>query len=361
MTRLARGVLLVGGVLSVVAGCGADGPGPEVCRDVRTGPPCTKLSGFGLFRRPEAQEPAEGVWPFEPNSALFSDYTLKYRFLYLPPGTQAQYSEDEGFALPEGTILAKTFAYPLDARRPTEGIRLLETRLLIHRPEGWVALPYVWDEAQQDAVLRPVGTTIDVSWIHTDGQRREINYVVPNTNQCKECHEDSRKVLGTIGVKARHLNRDYPYPWGSENQLAAWTRLGLLRGAPPPEAAPRLPVWDDPRTGSQEQRARAWLEINCAHCHSPTGSARTSGLDLLYAQQRGYDIGVCKPPVAAGRGSGGRRYNIVPGRPDESILVFRIESTVPDIMMPETGRRLPHTEGIALVRAWIESMPGTCP
>jgi len=341
-------------------GC-VDGPGPDVCRDIRLTEVCQKLSGYGLFQGSGAsQEPAEGVLPFAPNSALFSDYTLKSRFLYLPPGTKATYSDSESFDLPEGTILAKTFAYPADARAPEAGRRLLETRLLVRRPEGWTALPYVWDEAQKDATLRPVGTTVNAEWTAADGQRRTVNYVVPNVNQCKECHEDSNKVMGPIGIKARHLNREYRYAEGSQNQLKHWSELGLLFGAPPPEAAPRLPVWDDPSSATLAQRARAWLEINCAHCHNPQGGARTSGLDLLYSQANAYQLGVCKPPVAAGKGSGGRHYDIVPGRPDESILVFRIESTVPDIMMPETGRRLPHIEGIALVRQWIEQMPGSC-
>jgi hypothetical protein len=67
-------------------------------------------------------------------------------------------------------------------------------------------------------------------------------------------------------------------------------------------------------------------------------------------------LGVGKAPVAAGKGSGGRLYSIVPGKPDESILQFRIESTHPGIMMPEVGRKLVHTEGVELVRRWIAEL-----
>jgi uncharacterized repeat protein (TIGR03806 family) len=349
-------------LLALLAGaCGSD-PGPDVCRDVRSGVTCEKLSGFALFRGSgAAQEPAEGVVPFAPSTPLFSDYTDKARFLYLPPGTQARYDAREVFALPEGTILAKTFAYPADMRDPARGRRLLETRLLIRRPEGWVALPYVWNEAQTEATLRPIGTTIDAAWIHADGTARTNNYVVPNTNQCKECHEDARREMHVLGLKARYLNAAFPYPEGAENQLAHLSRRGLLAGAPPPEQAPRLPAWDDPQAGSVAGRARAWLEVNCAHCHNPTGGARTSGLDLMADQDHAYEYGVCKPPVAAGKGTGGRRFSIVPGQPDASILVYRIESTMAGVMMPETGRRLPHVEGISLVRQWIQEMAGGCP
>ena len=159
-----------------------------------------------------------------------------------------------------------------------------------------------------------------------------------------------------IGPNARNLNKDFAYADKTENQLARWAKIGYLRGAPVPDLAPRLPAWDDPTTGTLEQRARAWLEINCAHCHNPNGPARTSGLDLMASQTSAYKIGVRKTPIAAGRGSGGRFHDIVPGRPDDSILVYRIESTEPGVMMPELSRRLVHQEGVTLIRNWIASM-----
>jgi hypothetical protein len=67
-------------------------------------------------------------------------------------------------------------------------------------------------------------------------------------------------------------------------------------------------------------------------------------------------LGLGKPPVAAGRGSGNRKYGIVPGKPAESILLFRMESDDPGIRMPELGRQLKHVEGVELVRAWIKEL-----
>ncbi len=62
-------------------------------------------------------------------------------------------------------------------------------------------------------------------------------------------------------------------------------------------------------------------------------------------------------PMAAGRGSGGARFAIRPGDPDASILVHRMQSSEPGVMMPQFGRALVHDEGVALVRAWIAAMP----
>jgi hypothetical protein len=71
-------------------------------------------------------------------------------------------------------------------------------------------------------------------------------------------------------------------------------------------------------------------------------------------------LGVCKSPVAAGKGSGGRMFGIAPGQPDSSILVYRMEANDPGVMMPEIGRAVPHEEGIALVKEWIAGLEGEC-
>ena len=94
----------------------------------------------------------------------------------------------------------------------------------------------------------------------------------------------------------------------------------------------------------------------------PRGAARTSGLYLDHAQTEPAKFGVCKAPVATGRGSGGLSYDIVPGMPDMSILMYRISSTEPEIRMPELGRNLVHAEGVALIREWIEQLaPASSP
>jgi uncharacterized repeat protein (TIGR03806 family) len=197
-----------------------------------------------------------------------------------------------------------------------------------------------------------------MSWIHTDGAPRSINYIIPNVNQCKGCHIRG-DVMVPIGPKASNLNGDYPYADGSANQLTRWSESGILSGAPEPSDAPRLPVWDDPEGGAVDARARAYLDVNCSHCHSPGGPGNTSGLDLRFNQPNPYDWGVLRAPVAAGRGAGDRSYDIVPGHPDDSILLYRMESVDPGVMMPELPRLTVHDEGVALIREWIGAMTPT--
>jgi len=321
----------------------------------------------------------ERVVPYDLNTPLFSDYAHKLRTVYLPPGTAARYSATETFDFPVGTIITKTFYYPRAGAAPAvartydqsrdfsgaglslSNVRLIETRVLVRRSEGWVALPYVWNAGQTDAELARTGDELPLELVGADGGREAFTYVVPNENQCAGCHVTDLKTksIAPIGPKARHLNRDYAYPDGKANQLAYLTRIGYLSGAPDGAHAPRNTNWLD-ASQPLDARARAYLDINCGHCHNPTGPANTTslGLDAQTAADR--HLGLCKPPVAAGRGTGDHLFDIVPGRPDDSILPFRMASREPGVMMPEQGRNTVHREGLDLIRAWIAAMPGEC-
>jgi len=305
-----------------------------------------KLSAWRLFvDRPAELKPNQGVVPYDLNTPLFSDYADKRRTVWMPAGQAAVYHPTESFEFPTGTIFSKTFSY---------GDRHIETRLLVHASTGWVGLPYVWNQEQTEAFLRVEGDSAQVRL-----KDASFEYLIPNVNQCKGCHDQSKKTL-PIGPKARHLNRDYAYPDGRFNQLAYWTRIGYLKGAPSADAAPRAAVWNDAAAASVEARARAYLDINCAHCHNPAGPGNTSGLDLRSTVSEPVKLGVCKVPVAAGNGSGGLRFGIAPGAPSDSILVYRMESNQPKVMMPEMGRVLAHREGVALIREWISLLKDEC-
>lgn len=315
----------------------------------------SKLSDYGFFKGDLKElAPAEGVIPYSLNSALFTDYAFKERFVKIPKGSTANYNPEEVFDFPEGTVLIKNFYYPADFRKPEENLRVLETRLLIKESGIWKALPYIWNDEQTDADLTVAGKNLDVTWTHYDGVVRTISYSVPNMNQCKGCHLKDDAVM-PIGLSARQLNGDYLYVGGRQNQLVHWQKLNVLDGMPAITQIQKLVSYEDERV-SIDQRARAWLEINCAHCHRADGTAKNSGLHLLANENDMAKLGVGKAPVAAGKGSGGLLYDIVPGKPDESILQFRIESVHPGIMMPELGRSITHVEGVELVRQWISEM-----
>jgi hypothetical protein len=189
-----------------------------------------------------------------------------------------------------------------------------------------------------------------------DGRIEDFVYLTPDQNQCAGCHATnaSTRALSPIGLAARHLNK--PSAPDEGGQLQRLVALGLLDRAP--ADAPANADWRD-ETAPLDARARAYLDINCSHCHSDVGPADTSGLDLR-AGAAGPALGLCKSPVAAGAGSGGRPFDIAPGEPEQSIFPFRLRSTKPGEMMPELGRALSHEEGADLIEEWISSLAGRC-
>ena len=308
--------------------------------------PAPVLSAYRLFQDAGGRAPNARVTPYNLNTALYSDGALKFRYVYMPAGANADYSREGVFNFPVGTVLVKTFAFAADMRAPDQNVRFLETRLLIRREAGWVALPYVWNEAQTEARLSIVGADVPVSFTNEEGQTLALDWAVPNVNDCRGCHARDGEIV-PIGPSARNLNRD--------GQLGDWQEAGLL-GALPASAAPRVPDAYDPASGTLAARARAYLDVNCAHCHNPAGPAHTSGLDLSWSQDDPIHWGVLKRPVAAGRGSAGYEFSIEPGHPERSILLHRMESTDPGVMMPELGRQLRDERALALIRDWIASM-----
>ncbi|HUI25994.1 MAG TPA: SO2930 family diheme c-type cytochrome [Candidatus Kryptonia bacterium] len=323
--------------------------------------PCDLLSSYRLFKGDgSTQEPNDGVTPYDLNTQLFADYAVKHRFVWLPAHTSAVYNDNAAFDFPVGTVIVKTFAYPLDLRAPEAGDTLIETRLLVHRASGWEGLPYLWNDDKTEARLAVVGATVPVDAIQEDGVMRTYNYHVPNGNECKECHEATVKTMSPLGPKARNLNKLYAYADGTENQLSHWSRLGLLTGAPDPGTAPFTPPFDDPSAGTLEQRARGYLDVNCAHCHNAGGAARTTGFYLTIDETNRTQLGICKSPVAAGRATGGLHFDIAPGDPDSSIVIYRMNSTEPGVAMPELGRQRVHSEAVDVIRQWIASLNGSC-
>ena len=373
---------------------------------------CPTLDQYHLFAN--AEEPrstlnSNGV-PFVLTTKLFSDYTVKYRALFLPPGESAQYRDasestsQKGFNItldfPVGTILSKTFA-AADEQADTE--RPIETRLIIkrQRPDGqayWVGLPYLWQEenGRKVARLKMEGSTESISWNTTDVDSGAVHrgstddYLVPNANQCLSCHgrEEGEPGAVPIGPKVRFLNKPYypesdfianTHPVEGSNQIAWWCANGILSDCPADLGVnaqtqiatklERIPAFNKPgdsghAAGSDadiEERARAWLEVNCQHCHNVSGFASNTGfyLNALPDLASYENYGICKKPTATGQeGSGRRTFDIHPTNAMDSIVAFRIgpDATSAAARMPPLGRSVVDEEAVALVNQWINNV-----
>jgi uncharacterized repeat protein (TIGR03806 family) len=339
-------------VLGFIQGCGngagnkedqAKGQGFEF-RD--------KLSDYGFFTGPlKDLKPAAGVFGYDLVTTLFTDYAVKDRFIVLPSGKTIHYSASGPLDFPDSTIIIKNFAY---RNRKNQKI-LIETRLLVKDPQekNWKVMDYLWDSTQTEATKHITGARIPIELLDDAGNTLSTVYQVPNTNECKRCHNNNG-ILTPIGPKARNLN--FVLAGHTKNQLAEWGSEGRMEGLPAYDSIEKLPDWKDSLHYSLDQRVRAYLDVNCSHCHTQGGDAVNTGLFLEYQQKDPFHIGVMKSPVSAGGGAGGLNYDIVPGDARHSILAYRMTSNEPGTAMPEIARTVTHREAVSMVIRWINQM-----
>lgn len=299
------------------------------------------LSEYGFFDASKTGfTPSAALISYDLKTPLFSDHSEKFRYIYIPEGKMAKASNNGLLDFPVGSAIIKNFGYMQEGK-----IHLIETRLLLRREDEWLALPYVWNDAQDDAVLKLAGKRLSVNFTDPNDIERKIDYAVPNKNQCKECHgvnEGIKNAVMPIGPKIRNLEQS------SIDKLVAANVLQI-------EGSATNVIWD--KSNNQlERNARAYLDINCGHCHNENGSASNSGLFLDYEQSDSVAYGIYKRPVAAGRGSGGLEFAIKPGHAEESIIIHRMKSNEAGVAMPQIGRAITHKKGVEIVSRWINAM-----
>lgn len=324
---------------AVLVGCSAstepNAAGPNMAV-ILAEAPAPRLADYALFADTQAKDPNAGVIGYDLINPLFSDHADKTRLVFVPDGEVGQYSETDVIELPVGSVLVKSFGYEETGR--------IETRLLIHKAGGWVGYPYVWNEDHTEARYAPIGSKRQVEITSPAGELLNFTYAVPNQNQCKTCHQIGDAIT-PIGPKPRNLG---------EIQVSNWEELGILTGVP--ERISDVPSIADAE-GTMSARARAYLDINCAHCHKVDGAASNSGLWLSWEEESPVKLGIGKHPTAAGRGAGQLTRVIEAGQSDESILSFRMASSEPGVAMPELGRKLIDRDGVDLINQWIEELP----
>jgi Fibronectin type III domain/Dockerin type I domain len=250
------------------------------------------LSSTTVFTTATGREPHPGLVPYSLISPLWSDGSLKSRFIGLPfDGTigsagspKVGFAETDYWTFPNGTVIVKNFDMLMDERPGYENsVRRLETRILIRYLDG--ATPrirgatYKWrpDNSDADIVTSPNGANEPIVITNADGSTRTQNWLYPGPGQCLQCHNQAAGMV--LGIKTAQLNGDFGYkqpvgPDRVDNQLHTWNHLGML-----------TPTLDDTTTYPQyrkmaeigdtsatlENRARSYIDSNCAHCHRPGG------------------------------------------------------------------------------------------
>lgn len=322
--------------------------------------PFETLSEYNFFRGElRDQIPNDRVIPYTVAAPLWADAAEKGRFFVIPEGTTIEFTEQFEWKFPVGSVFIKHFYFDLD-RGEAENLKLIETRLLVLEESGeWQSYGYIWNDEQTDAEQTKAGAEVFVDIVDASGQTQSQLYIVPDQNVCESCHQRDDEVL-ILGPTTRQMNTQWDIDVegdGPVNQIDWLAANGYFdRDVGPASELPALanPAGDAPI----DARARAYLHGNCAHCHREGGAGGSSGLKFSVWEEDPADFGVCKLPAAAGPGAGGRRYDVWPGRPDLSIIPFRMASEDPEIKMPELPSLLADDFGVQLIEEWITQMPG---
>lgn len=290
------------------------------------------LSQLQLFKGDMTEfQYSDNVYEYSMSTPLFTDYAHKLRVVAIPDGEQLTYVNGGLLEFPDNTIMAKTFYYLNDERDPSQGKKIIETRVLIKKEGVWLVRNYFWNDDQTEAVLDDNIHQLEVNWIDEAGAARSVDYVVPPNNMCIQCHNIEGDIV-PIGPKARVLN----FVHKGQNVLQFFKDNDLLAGAPDVSEIPVLPDWSD-ETVSLEERARAYLDVNCAHCHQTGGSYNQSfGDSFQFTYETPYE-----------------ESNIFEKRVQ---IKDRMNTQISGYFMPLIGTSLKHDEGIALINAYVDSL-----
>lgn len=317
--------------------------------------PYQTLSEYNFYEGDaSALEPVYGLVPYTLANTLFSDYSKKKRFIWMPSNVKATYDGDHSpLNFPVGTILIKNFYY--DNVLPSGDTRVIETRLMIRKDEGWIFANYVWNEGQTDATLDMSGSFTAFDW-EENGETKSVNYRIPAGPECHTCHK-SGEIPIPIGPKPRNLNLTYSFEDGVKNQLQKLIDMNYLEDNLPSDIQTMV-KWDDTSQPLHE-RVRSYVDVNCAHCHMEEAHCAYRPIRFNYdSTDEDVNLGICvEPDTNLGQGL---THIVSPSHFLRSVMYYRINSTDESVRMPLLGRTLVHEEGVQLVYDWIESLQMTC-
>ncbi|MCX7743896.1 MAG: hypothetical protein N2167_04940 [Flavobacteriales bacterium] len=292
--------------------------------------------------------PNNGVIPYEPITGLFTDYASKKRFIWMPAGVKATYQGDgELLDMPVGTVLIKNFYY--ENFLPQSVKKILETRLMIKKPEGWIFAEYKWNDEQTEAILDTDGEYLDISFIH-NSETYNTTYRLPSLTECMVCHKHYDIPI-PIGIKPQHINKNYNYSdAGVKNQLQHLIDVGYLEGPLPNNINTVVDFKDD--TQPIELRIRSYLDMNCAHCHAENKHCSYRPLRLAFSETTNRtNMGLCVEPQEIINPS--QVYVITPGNYNKSMMYYRMNSVDESNRMPLLGRTIVHKEAVDLLKQYI--------
>jgi putative heme-binding domain-containing protein len=316
-----------------------------------------KLSETGLFKSVTEEKPALGVIPFEINAHHWADHTTSRRWIGVVGDAQLTLLEKsnwtngdiEGqFKFPHNTVVAKTIYLQLDPA-DAKSKRRIETQVMHRYHDDWMAYNYVWNDEQTDAILQEniaVEREFRIAAPDSSDGYRKQKWLHASRDQCMLCHIWSSGAVH--GFKRNQLNRRFGDE--DENQLKKFASIGLFAEefeALEPSVSPH------DASANLEGRTRAWLDLNCAHCHRQNGGG--TGSFVLEDDASLEDMKLIDMPANQGDFGLTDTRLVVSGDPSRSVLLYRLMKSGHG-RMPQFGTNVVDDHGAMLIYDWIKSL-----
>ncbi|MDA0835909.1 MAG: PQQ-dependent sugar dehydrogenase [Planctomycetota bacterium] len=314
------------------------------------------LSETGLFASVADHQLASGIIPYSVNTPQWVDGGHKQRFFGLPGESKATFSAGGGpWGFDNGTVIAETISFDMEEGNPASRKRV-ETRILVQQQTHWLGYSYLWNDEQTDATLvERLGTDLKFQIKTPDAPEgvREQTWHVPSRQECMVCH--SRAAAFVLGLRTEQINRDHDYGGIVDNQLRTLDHIGLFTAnltQKPEELMALKNPYDE--TLDLNDRARAYLYVNCSVCHVDDGGGN-SKIVMSYSTTPENMRVFGEKPMHGHFGLADASV-ITPGDPFASVLFYRL-SKVGRGRMPHVGSNLTDRQALDVIRDWIAQMP----
>ena len=301
------------------------------------------LSETGVFSNLATLSVDPAFIPYDVRSPFWSEGSLKQRWFAVPNNGSGSgeigFSAEGEWSFPEGTVFVKHF----EAEREGQAPRRIETRVMVRGMDGkYYGVSYRWRADGSDADLL------------TEGFEEIIEgtlWSYPSRTECGLCHNATSGFA--LGLRTSQLNgaKVYGGTGVEANQLSTLDHLGLLGpglAAGELETLPQLRALDD-LTAFVQDRARSYLQSNCAQCHHPSGPGRgffDARYETPFAQQNFVDAELVEEfEIPNAR-------VIVPNDVSRSMLHIR-DSIVGTAQMPPLARNTVDEDWLDLLEVWI--------
>ncbi|MDG1896164.1 MAG: c-type cytochrome, partial [Fuerstiella sp.] len=262
-------------------------------------------------------------------------------------------AEGTARTFPKDTVLVTPLSLNMEQGDPRSR-RRIETQILHFDGVELMPYTYQWNDQQTDATLVDASgaeRTFEVQDSAALHGVRQQTWRFSGRAECQRCH--NRWSGPALAFNTPQLARSHNYSGNADSQLDTFAHIGLIEKSVDTSKQPPLTSPYD-ANATLDDRARAYLHTNCAHCHR----LHAGGAVLSHMH---FDLELDKTNMLNTRPTQGTfgihaAQVIAPGDPVRSVLLYRM-AKLGSGRMPRIGSAEVDLAGVKLLRDWLGQLP----